>query len=149
MQRQYRMGPSPHFTWHDVNPHGFKGLNIVLRRNAIGQARKLERLRASINERRVKHGLKETGLNTLSWWRPAWYNKQIHGAQFSQHIFAKATDISLQEIHRVMPWEGGALEFDRLCQLIWAHGGFGQYPAGDRHVDNRGFFARWTTFRRQ
>jgi uncharacterized protein YcbK (DUF882 family) len=149
VQSKFKRGPSPHFTWHEVNPHGFKGLGPKLRYNAIQQARKLEKLRTEINKRRQQHGLQPTGIKILSWWRPDWYNKQIHGAKYSQHIKARATDISLDEIHRLMPWGGGALEFDRLCGQIWSHGGFGQYPAGDRHVDNRGYFARWTSFRRQ
>jgi uncharacterized protein YcbK (DUF882 family) len=148
-QHPYAKGPSPNFTWHEVNPHGFSGLGPKLRFNAITQARKLEVLRAKINKRRAEHGLDQTGIRTLSWWRPDWYNRQIHGAKYSQHIKARATDISLQEIHRLMPWGGGPAEFDALCSTIWAKGGFGQYPAGDRHVDTRGYMARWTSFRRQ
>lgn len=141
--------PSKHYSWKEVNPHGFKGMTFAVRVRAVAQARRMEKLRTAINKKRKAHGLKETGINVLSWWRPAWYNKQIHGAVASRHIKGDASDVSLQEIHRLMPWKGGAAEFDQLCNRIWPDGGFGQYPAGDRHVDTRGYKARWTTFRRQ
>jgi uncharacterized protein YcbK (DUF882 family) len=140
-------GPSAHFTWHDVNPHNFAGLTLKLRINARTQAKKLEQLRVEVNKARVNHKLKPTGINTLSWWRPQWYNFQIGGAAQSQHIYARATDISEQEIHRLMPWDGGKKQFDQLCERIFKTGGFGTYPGGSRHVDTRGFRSRWSTFR--
>lgn len=141
--------PSKHFSWAEANPHGFTGFNFAVRVRVVAQARRMEKLRDAINKRRLHHNLKPTGIHVLSWWRPDWYNKQIHGARFSRHIKGDACDISLQEIRRLMPWEGGQLEFDRLCESIWPDGGFGTYPAGDRHTDCRGYKARWSSFTRQ
>jgi uncharacterized protein YcbK (DUF882 family) len=140
--------PSKHYTWKEVNPHGFPGLTFPLRVNAVKQAHQMEKLRAGVNKQRKAHGLKETGIHVLSWWRPAWYNKQIHGALNSQHIRATACDIDLGEIDRLFPWHNGRRDFDLLCNKLFKDGGFGQYPGGSRHVDNRGYKARWTTYRR-
>lgn len=142
----YRTGPSKHFTWKEVNPHGFKRMTPAVRARAIAQARRMEKLRTEINKRRKGHGLSATGIAVESWWRPAWYNKQIHGAVGSRHISGDACDITRQEIRRLMPWTGGESDFDKLCQSIWPDGGFGTYPAGDRHTDCRGWRARWSSF---
>lgn len=142
----YKNGPSKHFTWREVNPRSFKGMNPLVRGRAIAQARRLEKLRTEINKRRKSRALPETGISVLSWWRPAWYNKRVHGAVNSRHIKGDATDFSLTEIVRLMPWEGGRKEFDRLCEEIWPNGGVGTYAEGSRHTDSRGWRARWTTF---
>lgn len=147
MRGPYTKGPSKHYTWQEVNPHNFPGLKPSLRLKAIKHARKLETLRAQVNARRKQHKLKETGINILSWWRPAWYNKKIGGAGQSKHIQALATDISEQEIQRLMPWTGGKIEFDSLANQLFRTDGFGQYRNGARHVDSRGYRARWSTFK--
>jgi lysozyme len=138
-------GPSKSFTWLEVH-RGRKPWNLVLRARAILIARKLEQLKAEINRRRVKHGLKPTGINVLSWYRPEWYNKQVGGAKLSRHIKADAVDISKEEIKRLMPWKGGVEEFDWLANTLQVKDGFGQYPAGNRHLDERGFRARWSSW---
>jgi uncharacterized protein YcbK (DUF882 family) len=138
-------GPSKNFTWPEVT-RGHGRAPIAVRRRAITHAKNLERLRAAINMARRRHGLKPTGIHILSWWRPEWYNRKIGGARYSRHIQGDATDISLQEVNRLMPWRGGNREFDALANRIFAHGGFGQYPGGSRHVDSRGYKARWTSF---
>lgn len=140
-------GPSAHFTWAEVNPHGFRGLTLGLRLKARKHAKKLETLRTQINAERAKHHLKPTGIKILSWWRPEWYNHQIGGAGQSKHIQALATDISEQEIHRLMPWDGGKAQFDRMCNVLFRSDGFGQYKSGARHVDSRGYRARWSVFK--
>ena len=141
----YKSGPSPSFTWLEVH-RGRKPWTLALRARAILHARKLERVRARVNAERKKHGLKPTGMNVLSWYRPEWYNKRIGGARFSRHIKADATDISLQEIMRLCPWRTGKLDFDRICNEVFKTDGFGQYPGGSRHVDSRGWRARWSTW---
>lgn len=142
----HALGPSPNFKWSEVNPHGFGGFTVTVRARAIAHARKLEQLRTEINVLRHKHRLKPTGMHVLSWWRPKWYNVRIGGARFSRHIRGDATDFSKQEVDRLCPWLGGRRDFDRTASRVFAHGGFGQYPAGSRHVDSRGFWARWTSF---
>jgi lysozyme len=143
--KPYATGPSKSFTWLEVH-RGRKPWTLALRARAILHARKLERVKARVNAERAKHGLKPTGMNVLSWYRPEWYNKKIGGAKFSRHIKADATDISLQEIMRLCPWRTGKLDFDRICNEVFKTDGFGQYPAGSRHVDSRGFRARWSTW---
>lgn len=148
MKRPYRRGPSAHFTWREVNPRGFSGFTFAVRARAILHARRLERLRTEINRLRDRRGLKPTGIHVLSWWRPRWYNDQIGGARASRHIKGDATDVSRQEVNRLCPWKGGAHDFDTLCNRVFKSGGFGQYPAGSRHVDSRGWRSRWTSFSR-
>ena len=146
---KYKNGPSLHYTWKEVNPRGFSGMGLPVRTRAIAQAQRMEKLRAAVNQARKSHGKQETGIAVLSWWRPVAYNKQIHGAVNSRHIKGDACDISLQEIQRLMPWPSGQADFDKLCQRIWPDGGFGTYPGGSRHVDCRGYKARWSSYRRQ
>ena len=141
----YKSGPSKSFTWLEVH-RGRKPWTLALRARAIIHARKLERVKARVNAEREKHGLKPTGMNILSWYRPEWYNKKIGGATLSRHIKADATDISLQEIARLMPWRTGKIEFDRICNEVFRSDGFGQYPGGSRHVDSRGYKARWSSW---
>jgi lysozyme len=138
-------GPSQNFTWLEVH-RGRPGFNGSVRARAIVHAAKLDHVRGGVNRLRRQHGLPPTGINVLSWWRPRWYNEQVGGASRSRHINGDGTDIALEEINRLCPWRGGRADFDRLCSRVFADGGFGQYPAGNRHVDSRGFRARWTTF---
>ena len=143
----FAKGPSAHYSWLEVH-RGRKPFGVRERANAIRHARKLEQLRAAVNKERARHGLKPTALNVLSWYRPEWYNTKIGGARKSQHIKALATDISLQEIDRTMPWEGGRRDFDNIASKIFIRDGFGQYPGGSRHVDSRGYRARWSSWSR-
>jgi lysozyme len=140
----YAKGPSKSFTWLEV--HKGRGAPATVRARAILHARKMEQLRAEVNKMRAKHSLRATGINVLSWYRPRWYNVQIGGATNSRHIQGDACDIALEEIKRLCPWDGGRADFDRLCDRLFASGGFGQYPMGSRHVDSRGNRARWTSF---
>lgn len=153
-------GPSPNFSWGEVVGHGQSGYpKIPLgpikmpngkwafpRSSARTHAANLEKLRAKINERRLRHGLKPTGIHILSWARSYEHNLAVGGAADSQHLYFKACDISLQEIDRLMPWGGGRAEFDAIANVIFSQGGFGQYPGGNRHVDSRGYRARWTSW---
>jgi lysozyme len=141
----FQAGPSPSFTWQEVH-RGRQPFTAADRARAILHARNVEKLRAEFNELRRQHQLEPTGLNVLSWFRPRWYNELIGGATNSQHIYALATDISLQEIERLCPWPSGNRDFDSVCNRLFRTGGFGQYPGGSRHVDSRGFRARWTRF---
>jgi uncharacterized protein YcbK (DUF882 family) len=149
--------PSPHFSWAEVNAHsGYAylpygstmiGLGRIVatpRRNAKRHAANLERLRSAVNEARRLKGLAPTGIRVLSWARSFEHNRQVGGATYSQHLFFDATDIALQEIERLMPWASGRHDFDALLERVFANGGVGLYPAGNRHVDSRGHRARWT-----
>jgi lysozyme len=149
-QKQKRMivaGPSKSFSWTEVT-RGRTGITPAVRARAILHARRLEVLKAALNARRKKRGFKPTGLNVISWWRPRWYNTKIGGAKDSRHIYGDAVDIAVQEVDRIFPWKGGRAEFDAVANRVFARGGFGQYPAGNRHVDSRGWKSRWTWWSR-
>lgn len=153
--------PSPHFSWAEVIGNGRSGYRrvplgptpiglgrIVLtpRRNAKRHAQRLEQVRAQVNAARTRRGLKPTGLRVLSWARSFDHNRAVGGARNSRHLYLDATDISVQEIDRVMPWPGGRATFDLILESVFASGGVGLYPAGNRHCDSRGTRARWTSF---
>lgn len=152
-----RRPPSPHFTWAEVNAHsGYRYLpfgptaigngRLVMtpRRNAKRHAQRLEQVRAQVNAARTRRGFKPTGLHVLSWARSFEHNRTVGGARNSRHLYFDATDISVQEIDRLMPWHGGRRDFDAILESVFANGGVGLYPAGNRHCDSRGTRARWT-----
>lgn len=149
---------SPHFTWHEVvNKSGYTrplpptiqlpngSRRFAPRPKAKRHARALERLRAMINVERKKHGLSETGIRINSWARSWRHNQEVGGAVNSQHLYFVATDITREEVVRLTPWDQGKT-FDRLADKCFGTGGFGQYPAGARHVDSRGWRARWSSW---
>lgn len=124
------------------------GPYVVLRprTNVRDLALMLQALRDGINAERRRRGLPETGIRILSWARSWEKNVAVGGARRSQHLFFNACDISREEIRRLCPWKGGAAWFDRLADRVFARDGFGQYPGGSRHVDNRGYRARWSSW---
>src|SRR6058998_3419247 len=111
--------PSAHFTWAEVIAHsGYSrvprgpmrlpnGKWVTPRVNARTQARMMEQVRAAVNHLRAEHLFRPTGINVLSWARSWGHNKEVHGAQDSQHLYFRACDISLQEIERLCPWDHG------------------------------------------
>ena len=149
-------GPSLHYTWAEVYGNsGYpampvgpfrlpNGHTVSPRSNAKRHARNLESLRSRINQARAARGLPATGISVLSWARSWEHNKEVGGAGNSQHLYFLATDITKEEVRRLTPWDTGA--FDRIANAVFANGGFGQYPGGNRHVDSRGYRARWTSF---
>lgn len=153
-------GPSPHFTWAEVIGAGKSGYPAVPlgpfrlpngrwvtpRVSARKQAHRMELLRGGVNRLRADHDLPATGIAVLSWARSWQHNLDVGGAGDSRHLHFDACDIALAEIDRLCPWRGGRESFDLVANLVFALGGFGQYPAGNRHVDSRGYRARWTSF---
>lgn len=137
-----------HFTWAEARSHDGKWVPLHLRPNAIRHAKNMEKLRAQINVVRARRGLKPTGINTISWYRSPTQNTKVGGARASRHMKADATDISKEEIARLLPFKGGKEIFEAITNTVFAHGGFGQYPGGNRHTDSRGFWARWTSWTR-
>ena len=150
--------PSAHFTWDEVIAHsGYSrvplgpfrlpnGQWVTPRANARMQARKLEQLRALVNYERAQRLLRPTGLHVISWARSWEHNQAVGGAKDSQHLYFRACDISLGEILRLCPWPSGRADFERLLQQVYFKGGIGDYAAGNRHCDCRGYRARWTSF---
>lgn len=150
---------TPHFSWPEATRNSgfakvpetitFHGVTLTgkqAKTNCIRHARNLELLRAEVNKLRARFHLPETGLNFTSWVRSPQHNHDVGGAPLSRHQYWDATDISLQEIERLCPWAHGHADFDALCDKVFKLGGFGQYPAGARHVDSRGYRARWSSF---
>lgn len=124
---------SPNFTTREASgahrhPLGSK-VPWAMRRRAQSHAFMLERLR---------HALGDQTISILSWYRNPAHNKAVGGARFSRHMMADATDFSKATVEKI-----GAKRFDAACEAIFANDGFGTYPSGSRHTDNRGFRARW------
>jgi uncharacterized protein YcbK (DUF882 family) len=153
-----RRPPSEHFTWAEViRNSGYtrvplgpmrlpNGSWVTPRANARTQAGLLEQVRAHVNDLRATHGLRATGITVLSWARSWEHNKAVGGAKDSQHLYFRACDIALGEILRLCPWSGGRDDFERIIQHVYSKGGIGDYAAGNRHVDCRGYRARWTSY---
>lgn len=150
---------TPHFTWPEatansgyekipttISFHGVMLTGTEAKANAIKHAGHMESLRSRLNYMRGKHGLGETGIVVLSWVRSPQHNHDVGGAPLSRHQYWDACDIALSEIDRLCPWPSGRADFDAACEYVFALGGVGLYPAGNRHVDSRGYRARWTSF---
>ena len=92
----------------------------------------------AFNLERLRHELGDVVLSVLSWYRtPAW-NDAVGGASESRHLNADGTDFTTATVRRI-----GTRRFDAACEKVFARGGFGRYSTGSRHVDSRGFRARW------
>lgn len=148
---------APHFTLSEalhnsgfaVIPDGVAFLGVHLSRttletNVKRHAHNLEMLRGALNALRAQHHLPATGIGFVSWVRSPGRNLRVGGAALSRHQYWDATDISLQEIQRICPWPHGHGDFDHVCDTVFTNGGFGTYPGGNRHVDSRGYRARWS-----
>jgi hypothetical protein len=123
---------SPHFTMAEAACQDAARTPVPHRlvRRARNQAFQLERLR---------HRLGDRPMPVLSWYRTPEWNRRVGGASQSEHMNADACDFDISVV-RSLPG------FDREANIVYANGGFGQYPGGNRHVDNRGWRARWTSF---
>lgn len=121
---------SPHFSYAEAASKDGVAVPRRLRTGARNHAFRLERLR---------HTLGDVPLPITSWYRSPARNRAVGGAAKSQHMTARATDHPVDFVRRHP-------RFDREANRIFSDGGFGQYPGGARHVDTRGFRARWTTF---
>jgi len=89
----------------------------------------------------VRHELGDVSMPALSWYRHRAYNDFIGGAPGSKHIDAIATDFDVATVSRI-----GRDKFDAAFEKVYANDGYGSYPAGSRHGDVRGEWARWTSF---
>ena len=85
-----------------------------------------------------RHELGDVPISPGSWYRNPTHNSAVGGADQSRHLEADATDWFTGVVNRV-----GAAKFDRIANEVFAEDGFGVYPSGSRHLDSRGFRARW------
>jgi uncharacterized protein YcbK (DUF882 family) len=120
---------SPHFPLAEAHSHDGVRVPPHLIPNAQKHAFNLEQLR---------HRLGDKPLYVLSWYRSPSHNAAVGGVPNSQHLTALATDIDKALVDQ-------RPGFDEAADFVFANGGFGQYPGGSRHVDSRGYRARWTS----
>ena len=149
-----RNPPSPHFSWAEVMAHsgyaylpfgptaiGNGRLVLTPRINARKHAANLERLRAAVNEARRLKGFGPTRNRVLSWARSFAHQWRVRVQLPS--VSARMTPGWGRR--RTGARAGLKPTFDDLLERVFANGGVGQYPAGNRHCDSRGRRARWTS----
>lgn len=119
---------SPHFTLAEAASHDGKPVPRALRSRARNHAFRLEI---------VRHDLGDGPMPINSWYRSPAQNKRVHGARFSKHLSGIATD-------HPKAWVDRHPNARRVILRVFADGGVGQYPAGDIHLDSRGWQARWS-----
>jgi hypothetical protein len=123
---------TPHFTLREAASKDGQGIPTRYNRKARDHAFNMERLR---------HKLGDVPIPVTSWYRSPAHNRAVGGAANSRHLYADACDIPLSFCQKV-----GRFRFDKIANEVFSGGGFGQYPGGARHVDSRGFRARWTSW---
>lgn len=121
---------TPHFTKREAACKDGTQVPDHLLRGARRHAFNLERLR---------HALGDKPIPVISWYRSPTYNAKVGGASMSKHMQAIATDHPVE-------WVRKHNGFDNTADRIFKMGGIGLYPGGNRHLDSRGFRARWTSW---
>lgn len=97
--------------------------------------------RHAFNLEIVRHKLGDKPIAILSWYRTPTWNRTVGGASQSRHMQADATDFDVALVDSF-----GRSRFDAVGESVFAKGGFGTYPGGSRHMDSRGYKARWSSF---
>lgn len=116
-----------HFTWEELNPHGYT-LTEGDKDCLVNLAANLELLREI-----VKHPIRVT-----SGFRSLELNEMIGGSKNSQHLYGRAADIIVVGI------KAAELFIAAHCVDAFRRGGIGLYPeANFVHVDMRLIQARW------
>jgi uncharacterized protein YcbK (DUF882 family) len=89
---------------------------------------------------RVRHQCGDKPMTILSWYRSPSHNRTVGGASNSQHLYARACDISDLTRDRL-----GKSKFDAACNRVFRNGGIGvdSATAAVRHVDSRRGPVRW------
>lgn len=90
---------------------------------------------------RFRHGVGDKSMPILSAYRTPAYNRAIGGATLSRHMSGDATDFSLATVNAI-----GRDRFFNVADVVFAQDGVGRYPSGSAHLDNRGTWARWSSF---
>jgi len=142
------VGPAVRFTWSETECSDGTPVPVSLRGRVAAQARYLNQLRSKT----AKHyGLKfsDVSINVNSWYRTPAYNTQIGGAKNSQHVHARATDITV--VINPPGRKPILLTPRKVAELAesvpaFRYGGIGWYDAAHgsfTHVDHRDGAARW------
>lgn len=121
---------SPHFRKEEAACKDGTFVPYSLIHNARKHAFNLERLRHALNDNPVR---------IISWYRTPSYNYAVGGASQSKHVEALATDHPVE-------WVKKHPNFEKYAEKYFANGGIGAYPGGNRHLDSRGYRARWSAF---
>lgn len=124
---------TPNYSYADAACHDGTQIPAWMRYQARNHAFQLEKFAHEIGHK--------GGLPIISWYRTKAYNTQIGGASQSYHIKGVATDFSREFVSSV-----GMTKWVSAQEKWFKNGGAGAYPTGSRHLDSRGFRARWTTF---
>lgn len=137
------IGPAPRFTWKETECHDGTPVPKQLRKRVTHQARKLNNLRRVI-ARHYRTGFGNVSIHVNSWYRTPAYNKTIGGAAQSQHVLARATDITVKVNNTTLNPRTVA----QLAEFVPAfhNGGIGWYDTNHgnfTHVDHRRGKARW------
>lgn len=96
--------------------------------------------RQAFHMERVRHECGDQPINVLSWYRSPSHNARVGGASKSQHVKARACDVSSSTIDRI------GYRWNRATSRVFHSGGIGFDNATqqNRHVDSRRGPARWT-----
>ena len=129
------VGPAVRFTWSETQSGDGEMPKGVIKTNVVHQARLLNVLRKNI-AKHYKVSFADVSINVNSWYRSPSYNKKIGGAQFSQHMLGKATDITVTvQGRRLIGLAGERLIIGRAGLLVPAEMQQNHGPA----VDDAGF----------
>lgn len=122
---------SPNFTRKEAASKDGRAIPKKLRRAAQRQAFHMER---------VRHECGDKSIGVLSWYRSPQHNAAVGGATLSQHVKARACDVSSSVISGI-----GRDTWNRACERVFRNGGIGiDRATGEvRHVDSRRGAARW------
>lgn len=144
-----KIGPARGFTWSEVRcTDGTLNLRAFMRQRYRRQGKNLNRLRRII---KADHpNAIRIAITVNSWYRSPAYNASIGGAQFSQHVVGRATDIRAFIVKRSGTEQLDPYEVAKYAARVKAfrQGGIGVYDrkhGNFTHVDHRpNGPARWT-----
>lgn len=122
---------SPNFTRREAASKDGTPIPYGLRHAAQRHAFALER---------VRHMVGDKPIPVLSWYRSPAHNAAVGGATLSQHVNARATDISDSVINSL-----GRDAYNTAMRTVFANNGIGTdtRTGNVRHVDSRNYRARW------